>query len=724
MRKETDIIICVHNALEDVKKCIYSVQKNTECEYRLIIVDDGSQQETKEFLISISQKSSNILLIRNEEGHGYTVAVNMGIRNSTAQYVVLLNSDAEVTSGWLKKLLSAFEEDEKMGVVGPISNIASWQSVPRVMGMDGDWFHNELPNGVSLEKFSGLINKYIRHELIDVPLLNGFCMMVKRGVFDKIGVFDEKSFPKGYGEENDFNIRVGKAGFHLAVVSDCYIHHAQSKSYSDEERLKLCKDSDKELFAIHGASLIDSLVKQMRFNLEMQGVRARIKRVMEREHYIEKSRRLWKNRKLLILFVTDMMTEQGNVILQEAEKMIEMGVQVIFYNIYANRAGFLKSYPEVNIPIIYGLTKNDFVEYVRFFDAVSTIFNGMLQYVRRDKVEIGENCNRECVVIKPSVDIDFFYPKTKKKDGALRVLAKVKPSEERKSTEMTLRILQQIKEKYRQRVEIIILGFDADSNIELFGKDTFRFEYVDWWFLNREEIRRILQESDIFVDFSICQTMKAATMEAMACGCAVIAIQKSCQDVFFMNEHNSILVSSQNEEICKNALDRVLEDDRLRNEVSFYAAGDICAYYPEKSVYLFFKSIFGETADITSKKGGVCQEINVLQLNSIFPTALVQLILKCKDIYIYGAGNYAKNYANFIIEENIEIRGFVVTAYNDNPRTLLGKKVYLIENINDEVINKNYVGFIVAMMPQKGKNVADSLKRMGYRNIYIHGISN
>ena len=66
----------------------------------------------------------------------------------------------------------------------------------------------------------------------------------------------------------------------------------------------------------------------------------------------------------------------------------------------------------------------------------------------------------------------------------------------------------------------------------------------------------------------------------------------------------------------------------------------------------------------------------------------------------------------------------MVTAYNDNPRTLLGKKVYLIENINDEVINKNYVGFIVAMMPQKGKNVADSLKRMGYRNIYIHGISN
>ncbi len=707
MKKEIDIIICVHNALEDVKKCIHSVQMNTECEYGLIIVDDGSQQETKEYLISISKKKSNIKLLRNEEGHGYTVAVNMGIRNSTARYVVLLNSDAEVTFGWLEKLMSAFKADEKMGVVGPISNIASWQSVPRVMGMDGDWFHNELPKGMSLEKYSRLIKKHIHHELIDVPLLNGFCMMVKREVFDKIGVFDEKNFPKGYGEENDFNIRVVKAGFHLAVISDCYILHAQSKSYSDEARIKLCKDSDRKLCFIHGASWIESLVYQMRFSLEMQGVRSRINHMVERECYIEEGRKLWKNRKLLILFVTDVLTEEGNLILQQAEKMREMGLQVTLYNISANKAGFQQAYSKVRIPIIYGLVLHDFEEYVHFFDAVCTTFNGVLRYDYRNERLVNRNCDREPVVIDSNVDVDFFYPKKKKKDGILRILAKVKSETDRKSAEMTMKILHEIKEKYRQRVEIAIFAFDAGQ-----------------WSLNQEEIRRMLQDSDIFVDFSVCNAVKATAMEAMACGCAVITMRKSCPDGLFMNERNCFLIDSLKEEICKDALERMLEDNRLREAAAFQAVKDVCAYYPEKPIYNFLKAIFGGNANMISKSKDVFQEIKILQLNSIFPTALVQLILNCKELYIYGAGNYARNYANYIIEENIEFRGFVVTKYKDNPCTLLGKTVYLIENINVEVIDKNCVGFIVAMIPQKGKNVADILKKMGYQNIYIHGISN
>ena len=489
-------------------------------------------------------------------------------------------------------------------------------------------------------------------------------------------------------------------------------------------RLKLCKESDRKICFIHGESWIEYLVHQMRFNLEMQGVRSRINYMVERESYIEEGKKLWKNKKLLILFVTDVLTEEGKVILQQAEKMREMGLQVTLYNISANKAGFQKSYSEVRIPGIYGSVRDDFEEYVHFFDAVCTTFNGVMQYGYRHEWLVSRNCDREPLTIEPNVDIDFFYPKKKKKDGILRILANLKSGTDRKSTEMTLKIMQEIKEKYKKRVEITIFTFDVGQNREPCGKDIFRFENVEQWSLKRKENRRLLQESDIFVDFSVSHTVKVTAMEAMACGCAGIIMGESCPNGLFMNERNCILIDSHKEEICKDALERMLEDDRLREAAAFHAVKDVCVYYPEKPIYNFLKAMFGGNANMISKRRDVSQEKKVQQLNSIFPTVLVRLISNCKELYIYGAGNYARSYANFIIEENIEFTGFVVTAYKDNPCTLFGKRVYLIEDINVEGKDKSYVGFIVAMIPQKGKSVADILKKMGYQNIYIHGISN
>ena len=76
--------------------------------------------------------------------HGYTIAANIGLRASTAELVVLLNSDTVVTRGWLDALVDVALSADDIGVIGPLSNAAGHQSVP-LKREGGDWAINALP---------------------------------------------------------------------------------------------------------------------------------------------------------------------------------------------------------------------------------------------------------------------------------------------------------------------------------------------------------------------------------------------------------------------------------------------------------------------------------------------------------------------------------------------------------------------------------------------------
>jgi cellulose synthase/poly-beta-1,6-N-acetylglucosamine synthase-like glycosyltransferase len=80
--QDVDIVICIHNALEDVKRCIASVEERTTEPYRMILVDDGSGEETAQFLASYAQ-ANVITLLRSDQATGYTLAANRGLRDQT-----------------------------------------------------------------------------------------------------------------------------------------------------------------------------------------------------------------------------------------------------------------------------------------------------------------------------------------------------------------------------------------------------------------------------------------------------------------------------------------------------------------------------------------------------------------------------------------------------------------------------------------------------------------
>lgn len=276
-----DIVLCVHNAFEDVKECLTSIRRHTKVDYRLLIVDDGSQAETRDFLKSWVQEDSVATLFRNETARGYTKAANIGLRASKGDYIILLNSDTIVTPGWLEKLIECANSQKTIGIVGPLSNCASWQSIPEIFDKNGGWMINNIPEGYSLETLSDIVANVSDKAFPCVNFVNGFCYMIKRAVIDAIGWLDEESFPYGYGEENDFSIRARKAGFKLAIADHAYVYHSKSKSFGHERRQELSKQGSAAFKSKHPDINVKALTEEIKNNQALERLRLKL-----REHIV------------------------------------------------------------------------------------------------------------------------------------------------------------------------------------------------------------------------------------------------------------------------------------------------------------------------------------------------------------------------------------------------------------------------------------------------------
>src|SRR4030095_758126 len=183
-----------------------------------------------------------------------------------------------VTPGWIERLMACGDSDPSIGIIGPISNAATWQSVPERYSPNGDWAVNELPLS-SLDRVSSIFSILHTPQYPRVPLVNGFCFAIKRAVIDAIGLLDEELFPNGYGEENDYCLRAGKAGFSGAIADDCYLFHAKSRSYSHEIRHELSGQTRLIFRQKYGAE-VDQATTVLKNSTEMSRARSVFARVV------------------------------------------------------------------------------------------------------------------------------------------------------------------------------------------------------------------------------------------------------------------------------------------------------------------------------------------------------------------------------------------------------------------------------------------------------------
>lgn len=231
--KQCDIIIPIYNAYDCLKECVDSVIQNTDLknDNSLILIDDKSPDERiKKYLeILIDEyKDINIKVLYNDVNLGFVGTVNKGMKYSKND-VLLLNSDTEVPPNWIDNIKKCAYSEKNVASVTPLSNNATLVSVPEGLQV------NDIPQNMSFKEYAKLVNDVSFNSYPVLPTAHGFCMYIRREALNNVGYFDEKTFGKGYGEENDFSYRCLDYGYKHLLCDNTIVYHKESQSFSESK---------------------------------------------------------------------------------------------------------------------------------------------------------------------------------------------------------------------------------------------------------------------------------------------------------------------------------------------------------------------------------------------------------------------------------------------------------------------------------------------------------
>lgn len=188
---EKDIVIVVHDQLDCIADCIASIRRNTK-NYRLYIWDNASREDTASYLRSITEAT----LERSEENLGFIVPNNRLAAMGKSPYVILLNSDTIVRSGWDETMIAWLQTHPKVAAVGCQGGL-----------LDA----NMIGTGISAG--------------FNVDYLCGWCVCFPRTIYNEFGLFDEVNLEFAYGEDSDFSLRLKEGGYQIyAMFSDLVLH--------------------------------------------------------------------------------------------------------------------------------------------------------------------------------------------------------------------------------------------------------------------------------------------------------------------------------------------------------------------------------------------------------------------------------------------------------------------------------------------------------------------
>ena len=161
-------------------------------------------------------------------------------------------------------------------MVGPLSNAATWQSLPAAKRPDGSWSTNEIIAPRHLAHMQAILDQVSERAYPEFPVLNGFCTMISRQVFQQVGLYDEDAFPMGYGEETDLCLRARRAGFRLTLADDCFVYHHKSVSFGAAARARLSRAGGLEMTNKHAGVIVPALERLMQDCAPLGRLRARL----------------------------------------------------------------------------------------------------------------------------------------------------------------------------------------------------------------------------------------------------------------------------------------------------------------------------------------------------------------------------------------------------------------------------------------------------------------
>jgi GT2 family glycosyltransferase len=213
----------VFNAPDETARCLQALQTTVESDLAsVLVIDDASTDSAIQSLLEDLPR--DWVAVKNVKNLGFVVTANLGMSLAGRADVVLLNSDTQVSSGWLQAMISCAESDSRIASVTPWTNHGEIASIPKfcqpnpLPEVPDSWAQAALESGEPTYP--------------DIPTAVGFCMYLRRAAIDEIGGFDELAFGRGYGEENDWCCRATEAGWRHVLCDSAFVAHQGGASFS------------------------------------------------------------------------------------------------------------------------------------------------------------------------------------------------------------------------------------------------------------------------------------------------------------------------------------------------------------------------------------------------------------------------------------------------------------------------------------------------------------
>ena len=216
MSQKVTIIIPAHNQLEYCRQCVNSLLANTVHPHSLVLVDNGSTDGVGDFFESVPGAT----VLHAKRNLGFAGGVNLGMRHAEG-HVLLLNSDTLLPREWLTRMVHVLLSKECIGMVGPMSNCVSGPQLIEDLAFD---------SGEAISTYADLLFSAKGMSLIETDRLVGFCLLIRDQTVKQVGLFDER-FGIGNFEDDDYGIRVRKAGFRLCIAEGVFVFHYGSRTF-------------------------------------------------------------------------------------------------------------------------------------------------------------------------------------------------------------------------------------------------------------------------------------------------------------------------------------------------------------------------------------------------------------------------------------------------------------------------------------------------------------
>jgi GT2 family glycosyltransferase len=230
---DLSIIIVNYNVKEFLQNLIHSIEKAAvNLTKEIIIIDNASDDGSVEF---IKDKLPQVKLIANKTNLGFGKANNIGLKQATGKYLLLINPDTIVAEDTFEKMISFFESDKAVGLAGcKILNPDGTFQLACRRSFPGPWTSFTKVTGLStLFPRSKIFARYNltyldENQTYEVDAISGSFMMMRKEVYEKVGGFDEQFFM--YGEDLDLCYRIQKAGYKVFYVHSTQIIHYKGES--------------------------------------------------------------------------------------------------------------------------------------------------------------------------------------------------------------------------------------------------------------------------------------------------------------------------------------------------------------------------------------------------------------------------------------------------------------------------------------------------------------